>query len=105
MPDYILAYHGGRKPDSPEEGARLMAKWQAWVSGMGNAMVNPGTPLGQSKTVSASGVSDGGGANPLMGFSILKADDLDAALTMVRECPHLEIGTIELAEMMEMKQK
>lgn len=105
MPNYILAYHGGRKPESPEEGARLMAKWQAWVGEMGNTMVNPGTPLGKSITVSSDGVSDGGGANPMMGFSVVKADSLDAALAMAGNCPHLEIGTIEVAEMMEMRPK
>jgi hypothetical protein len=46
MSNYVFAYHGGKKFESPEEGARHMAKWQAWVSGLGDAVVNPGTPLG-----------------------------------------------------------
>ena len=103
MSNYIFAYHGGKKPESPEAGAKLMAKWQAWVGGMGDAMVNPGTPLGKSKTVSSDGVSDGGGSNPLMGFSIVKADSMDAAIAIASGCPHLEIGTIEVAEAMEMQ--
>ncbi len=61
MPDYIIAYHGGRKPESPEEGAKHMAKWKAWIGGLGDAVVNPATPLGKSKTVSSGGVSDDGG--------------------------------------------
>ena len=69
MPNYIIAYHGGKKFESPEEGAKHMAKWQVWVAGLGDAMVNPGTPLGKSKTISSGGVSDGGGSNPLIGFS------------------------------------
>ncbi len=68
MSDYIIAYHGGREPESPEKGAEGMAKWQAWVGDLGDAVVNPGTPLGKSKTVSSSGVSDDGGSNPLSGF-------------------------------------
>lgn len=102
MPDYIIAYHGGKKPDSPEEGARLMAKWKAWIGDLGNAVVNPGTPLGKSMTVTSEGVSDGGGANPLMGFSVVKAESLDAALEIAKACPHLEIGTLEVAEMKKM---
>jgi len=43
-------------------------------------MVNPGTPLGMHKTVSPGGVSDGGGSNPLLGYSIVKADSMDAGL-------------------------
>ena len=103
MPNYVLAYHGGKTPESPEEGAKQMAKWNAWVGGLGDAVVNPGTPLGKSKTVSSGGVSDDGGSNPLLGFSIVKADSMDAALEMAKACPTLEIGgTIKVAEVMEM---
>ena len=102
MSNYVFAYHGGKKPESPEEGAKLMAKWKAWIGGLGDSVVNPGTPLGMSKTVSSSGVSDDGGSNPLLGFSIVKADSMDAALEMAKGCPHLEIGTIEVAEAKEM---
>ncbi len=79
-----------------------MAKWQAWVSGLGDAVVNPGTPLGKSKAVSSAGVSNTSGSERLAGFSIVKADSMDAALEMAKKCPFLEIGTIEVAEVMEM---
>lgn len=102
MSNYIFAYHGGRKPESPEEGAELMAQWQAWIAGLGDAMVNPGNPVGMSKTVSSSGVTDDGGSNPLAGFSVVKAGSMDAALEMAKACPFLEMGTIEVAEMLEM---
>ena len=105
MPNYVLAYHGGKKPESPEAGAKDMARFQAWLGDLGDAVVNPGTPLGMSKTVSADGVIDGGGANPLMGFSIVKADSMDAALEIAKACPFLdmETATIELAEAMQMQ--
>jgi hypothetical protein len=102
MSNYILAYHGGKKPESPEEGAKHMAKWKAWIDGLGDAVVNPGTPLGMSKTVSSGGVSDDGGSNPLSGFSIVEADSMDAALEMAKACPFLEFGTIEVAEVKQM---
>ncbi len=103
MSNYIIAYHGGKKPENPEAGAKHMAKWKAWIGGLGDAVVNPGTPLGKSKTVSSSGVSDDGGSNPMSGFSIVKADSMDAALEMAKACPFLETGgTLEVAEMMEM---
>ncbi len=102
MPNYILAYHGGKMPESPEEGAKHMEKYQAWVVGLGNAVVTPDTPLGNSKTVSSDGVSDDGGSNPLLGFSIVKADSMDAALEMAKACPFLVMGTIEVAEVKEM---
>ncbi len=102
MPNYIFAYHESKKPASPEEGAALMAKWKDWVSDLGDTMVNPGTPVGMSKTVSADGVTNDGGATPLMGFSVVQANDINAAITIAKTCPHLEIGTIKVAEMLEM---
>ncbi len=101
MSNYIFAYHGGKKPESPAAGAKLMAKWQAWLAGLGDAVVNPGTPVRKSKTVSSSGITDDGGSNPLSGFSIVKADSMDAALEMAKGCPHLEHGTVEVAETVE----
>jgi len=98
---FLLAYHGGKIPESSEEGAKHMSKIEAWVGGLGDAVVNPGHPLGKSKTVSSGAVSDDGGSNRLVGFSIVKADSMDAALEMAKGYPHLEIGTVEVVEMME----
>ena len=103
MPNYIIAYHGGRKPDSPEEGARQMEKWKAWVGNLGEAAVNAGTPLTNTRIVSTSGVTDDGGPNAMSGFSMVKADDMDEALEMAKACPFLETGgTLEVAQVMEM---
>ncbi len=104
MSNYIIAYHGGNMPESPEEGAKQKAKWKAWVDGLGAAVVNPGTPLGKSRIVSSGGVSDDGGPDPMMGFTVVEADSMDAALEMAKGCPHVEFGgTLEVAEVMEMK--
>ena len=65
-------------------------------------MVNPGTPLGKSKTVSSTGVSDHSESDRLTGFSMVKANNMDGALEMAKECPFLEMGTIEVAEVMKM---
>lgn len=102
MANYILAYHGGKMPDTPEEGAKVMEAWRTWMGGLGDALINPGNPAGKSKTVTASGVTDDGGANPLSGFSIVKADSIEAAIEMAKGSPHLDGGTIEVAELIEM---
>jgi|CXWL01.1.fsa_nt_gi hypothetical protein len=103
MTDYVFAYYGEPKFESPEKGAKHMAKWKAWVGGLGDALINPGAPFGKTKTVSTGGVSDGGGPKRLVGYSIVKAKSLDAALEMAKGCPHLEHGTIDVAEAMDMK--
>ena len=65
---------------------------------MGDAVVNPGTPLKDTKTVSADGVEDGGGPNPVMGYTEVVADDIDAAVKMAQASPFLEMGSIEVAQ-------
>ena len=102
MSNYAFAYYGEPKFKSREEGAKYKAKWRAWVGGLGDALVNPVTPLGKPKTVSSGGVSGDGGSNRLTGFSIVKADSMIAALEMAKGCPHLEHGTVDVAEVMEM---
>ena len=102
MNNYVFVYRGGLEFKSPEEGAAHMAKWKAWVGGLGDASVNRGTPFKMSKIVSSSGVADSG-ADPLTGYSIVKAENIDAALAMAKACPHLDIGgSIVVAEVMEM---
>ncbi len=103
MPDYIVAYRGGKRPDTAEQRASHMQDWQAWVGGLGDLMVNPGTPLGKSKIVSRDGVSDDAGPNALTGYSIVKAGSMEAALEIARECPVLDLdGTLEVAQIKEM---
>lgn len=103
MPKFMYIYHGGKAPESPEEGAKVMAAWTAWFEGMGAAVVDGGNPAGMSKTVSASGVAEDGGANPVSGYSLVNAADHDAAVEMAKTCPILsDGGTVEVAEAMEM---
>lgn len=103
MANYVFAYHGGKMPETPEEGAKMMEQWQAWYGNLGSALVDGGAPVGMSKTVSSSGIADDGGANPLSGYTIVKADSIDAACEMARGCPMLSSGgSVEVAEAMEM---
>ena len=71
---------------------------------MGPQIVNPGNPVGMSKTVSGDGVADNGGANPLSGFTVVRADDIDAACKMAQGCPMVADGTgsVEVAPIIEM---
>jgi len=60
-------------------------------------------PGGQSKTVTAGGVENHGGANPLSGYSICEAADMDKALGIAKGCPILAAGgTVEVAEARQM---
>lgn len=104
MTQFIFAYHGGKSPETPEEGEKVMAAWGAWFGGLGDAIVQPGAPVGLSKTVSGSGVADDGGANPVSGYSVVSATNMDAAVTMAKGCPMVVdgSGSVEIAELVEM---
>lgn len=102
MPKFMFAYHGGKKPETPEAIEKVMAAWRNWIAETGAALVEPGNPVGKSKTVSARGVADDGGSNPLSGYSIVEVDDIDAAIKIAKACPHLDGGTIEVAEIINM---
>lgn len=103
MPNYIFAYHGGGKPESPEEGQKVMAAWMAWYESMGSAVADGGAPVGMSKTVTASGIEDNGGSNPLSGFTLVTADSIEAATKLAKGCPILQDGgTVEVAEALQM---
>jgi hypothetical protein len=103
MPNFMIGYHGGNQPSSEEEGMAQMNKWQAWIKSLGDAIVNPGTPLPVSKLVTSSGVEDDNDPNSMKGFAVVKADNIDAAVKIAKSDPFLENGgTIRVSEMMEM---
>ena len=103
MPKFLFVYHGGKKPETEEEGAAVMAKWGAWLQSLGADVVDGGNPVGPSKTVSAQGVANDGGANPASGYGLIKAKDIDEAVAKAKRCPILESGgSVEVAEAIEM---
>lgn len=104
MAKFVFIYHGGKMPETEEEGAKVMAEWQSWLGGMGDAVIDGGNPVGMSSTVQSDGsVTSDGGSNPTSGYSLVSAQDLEGALELARGCPILKAeGSVEVAEAMEM---
>lgn len=104
MAKYVLAYHGGGMPETEADQAKVMAAWESWYGTLGPAIADGGAPVGNGKTVAADGsVSDGGGANPLTGYTVVQADDIDSAVSMAKGCPILDDGgSVEVAEAFDM---
>ncbi len=104
MPSFLFAYHGGKNPDTPEDGEKAMAAWGAWFGQIGAALKDPGNPVGPSHTVAAGGTTANGGANPVSGYSLVEAADLNAALAMARGCPMVAdgSGSVEVAQVIAM---
>ena len=104
MPNFLFIYHGGQMPEDEAEVEAAMAAWGKWMTDNGPALVDAGNPVGMSKTVSASGVADNGGSNPVMGYTIVSAPDIDAACEMAASNPSVsEGGSVEVAEIIEIE--
>lgn len=91
MPKFLITYHGAGVP-APEEAQQAMAAFMAWASSAGEALADPGAPLGPAKTVSAGSVADGAADGPVNGYSILQAADLDCAVDLVKNHPFVSRG-------------
>lgn len=104
MTKYILAYHGGGMPASPAEGAKIMEAWNNWYAKIGDKLADGGSAFGKSMTVNSNGsVSQGGGANPLSGYTVVNADSYDAANAIAKGSPILEAGgSVEVCEFIDM---
>jgi hypothetical protein len=104
MAKFVFAYHGGSKPSNPDEVKKVMDAWGAWFGSMGAAVIDGGNAVGKSSTVKQDGsLIDGGGANPISGYSLIEASGLEDAYKKAKGCPILKNGgTIEIAQAMDM---
>ena len=103
MSQFVITYLGGDQPSSPEEGKEHFAKYMEWLSSLGDAAVSPANPLKDTSTVNPDGTVTAGGTTSMSGFTIVEADSMEAALTMAKACPFLDIGgSLEVSELMQM---
>jgi hypothetical protein len=94
MANFVLLYSGGSMPESQAEQAQVMQAWGAWFGKLGTDLVDGGNPFTPAaKSIASNGtVSDGPVGALASGYSIIKADSLDAAVEMARGCPVLQGG-------------
>lgn len=98
MGSYLLLYHGGQPPTTPEEGQQVMTAWIDWFTKLGDKIVDQGNPTSITKSIDGGGsVSDAGSG--VTGYSIVKADSVDAAVAVGTSCPHRTFGgSIEVVQ-------
>ena len=102
MKQYVLVYLGGDHPTNQEEARRHHMKYVDWLTSLGDALVIPTIPLKDTATVSSDGSVREGSSSAMSGFSVIKADSMQAALAIAQACPFLEIGgLLEVSEMMQ----
>ena len=74
MTSYLVTYHGGGMPESEEGRQQAMAAF------------------GAAMTVSADGEHPGAADGPVAGYSVLRADDMESAVSLVRDHPFVGRG-------------
>jgi hypothetical protein len=90
MGKYLFAYRGGAMAATDEERQAAMAAWGGWFGGLGDAVEDPGNPFGPSTSVGSG--ANGTAGSGLSGYSVVKADSLDAAAKLADGCPVLTGG-------------
>jgi hypothetical protein len=91
MANYVLVYHGGGMPE-------IMQAWNDWFHKLGDALVDGGNPASATRTIATNGSVSDDPSGP-SGYSILKADSLDAAVELAKGCPVLAGGaSIQVVE-------
>jgi hypothetical protein len=93
MANYLLVYSGGSGMAATDaERKAILDDWTNWFTKLGPAVVdggNPTSPVG--KTVASNGkVRTVAPEAMITGYSIVKADSLDAAVEMAKSCPVLK---------------
>ena len=96
---FLLLYKG---PPAPP-GASHQG-WPEWFEGIGNALVDMGSPTKNGVVLHADG-STGDDASGLRGYGIIQAEDRDEALDMLRDHPLLALGGEYGIEVFEVPQR
>lgn len=110
MKKYLVIYHSPVEAvervnnASKEERDKGMMEWFAWKERLGDKLIDFGAPLFNSVRINADG-SEGPSTIEATGFSIIQAENLEAAKALVEKHPHFSYDaqmSIEVHEMMNM---
>jgi hypothetical protein len=95
MAKYVFSF---RVPSDYAPGAETAAEWQAWLSGLGSALVD----VGNAVTDYASLGEVGGSDSRMVAYSVASAEDIDSALALAKDCPVMRVGGgVEVGAVME----
>ena len=95
MKNFLLLFSGGSGMAGSEEAQKaIMAEWGMWFGSLGANLVDGGSPFMGAKDISASGQVSGGAMDMMgpTGYSVIKAESLDAAVAIAQRCPVLKSG-------------
>ena len=108
MTKYLFLYRGQfpKEPPSPEHLQLMLGRWQSWRQKFKDQVVDMGDGLkGEGKLLRDGRVSDGPlpeAKEIIGGYSIIRAESVEQALEVARECPIALMpgAEIEIRELM-----
>lgn len=80
----------------------MRADWGDWTAANAASLIEPNNPFSAGCMITADNFSESAVVPGEMGYSVLQAEDIEAALAIARTCPFLAIGRLELRRIMEM---
>ena len=96
MKKFVFEYYGGLNPhDMAEEKMKeVMGKWRAWFGAYKDNFVDSGNPYeSNGMSVTPEGAKPiASDMWPSMGYSIINASSMDAAVKIAQQCPKMEEG-------------
>jgi hypothetical protein len=94
MAIFLLLYSGGIMPTSEAEQKAVVQEWMDWFGKLGSDLVDGGNPFTPTaKSISSEGkVSTGPVDGMASGYSVIKANSLDEAVSRAKSCPVLKGG-------------
>ncbi len=112
MPQFLLMLRDtGTYPDnmSPEEMQALFERYGAWMQKVraSGEKLHDGEGRVLVRKDNGVAVTDGPYAEAkevMGGYFLIEAEDYDAAIKLTEDCPHLEIGSVEIRRIEVMQQ-
>ena len=94
MKKFIVLYHAPVDAvkqtaiATPEQQAKAMEMWVQWAKSCGDKLVDLGSPLMNSQQMIPGGKSKDSDSD-IVGYSILEAENMDEAKSLLQKHPHL----------------
>lgn len=94
MKKYIVIYHATYESmkqtatANPDDAAKSMEAWMVWAKNCGDKLVDMGNPLVGGTKLNTDGSSENSRRN-VVGYSILQAESMDEAKSLLAGHPHL----------------
>ena len=98
MTRFLLLY-GGPPPVNPTH-----ERWPEWFVGLGDALVDPGSPMRNGFVLRSDGSTSDTTKRPL-GYSIVEAEDRPRALELLRDHPLWRSGSEYAIEVFEVPRR